>query len=394
MSVSFKSDRIFDVAPLLSVEELYRLYGAWAGIHSFSFDSPYDSLVANGSWTGPPSPSFSSGSITLNATAQSAGYYPVINNDCSIASSYSLQYTKNALRQGAVIASQGGSDYMVGTDASGYPVVYKRFGGSATYTQLVYTIPVVTPVQADVVIAFRQIQLADVDNEFWYVFSLYMNDRLYMTYVEKASLAITNLKFGLMAYGGETITYSNVRVPELSEHAEYGTIDPGADAISGIQRAIEGRYIRNFVRFNGQLRAFRPKTISSSKSYTDTADVYQDRDQTEASSIYSHVRMMGAYKWAEAHDPALTAQYGHKFTEENNPMLFTEPECQIEATRTLKRYLENAITASAQTQASPLIEPEDRITSDSGDWVVSGLNQQFETAEIPTDLDLRKYVWG
>ena len=104
--------------------------------------------------------------------------------------------------------------------------------------------------------------------------------------------------------------------------------------------------------------------------------------------------MMGAYVWAEAVDMLSVLHYGHRFQEVNNPMLFTAEECYQEAQNTLKRAREAVSTATLTSLYTPLIEPEDRITTPEGERMVSEQQLTFTPGLIQQELDVREYVWG
>lgn len=366
MPVTFQDHRLSDQQPPLTLEESFRLYAAYAGIHDCNFDDLFtDSSI---SYTG-----------TVAATWTSALQI------ADLPLSYTVSYTKTVARQGVVVGvGSTGTGYLVCTDSSG---IYVYYGAT-----LKYSVPIVTPTEADVVVAFRQVRYNDREDELWRVITLWMNDALILTYSEPASLIIDSPRFGMAAYGTDAVTYTDVRVPELTDFAEWATLDPGETPLGGLRRVIEGRYLQYFVRFNGELRAWRPKSRVEDHELVDNV-IYTGRVSTDLSQMANHIRMVGAYTWAEALDADLVEKYEHRFREENNPMLMSEKECYTEAVRSLKRVREAANGEQVRTPFTPLLEPEDRVSTPNGDWLISQMDQSLVLGGVNQTLTLKQYVW-
>lgn len=370
MPVTFKYHRVNDNMLPLTIEECFRYYGAWSGIHDFDFDD-----------------AFSDASISKTGTGSSV--WTTTLETTTLPINYAVSYHKTVARQGVVVAANSINHYLIATDSSG---VYVYYGNSGSYT-LKYSLPKTTPTEADVLVTFRQIRFSDREDDLWRVFSLYMNDALVFTYSEPASLLLEDTKIGFSAYNTDSVTYTNVRIPELTDFAEWGTLDPGETAMSGLQRILEGRYLKFFVRFNGALRAWRPKSVASSLTFAGE-DIFEGEVNSDISQLATHIKMVGAYTWAESVDEELISSYGHRFFEENNPMLMTEKECYLESSRSLIRAQENAFGESVKTYFTPFLEPEDRVTTENGDWLVSQIATEFLSGGINQGLDLKKYGWG
>lgn len=352
----------------LTVERIFQLYGAWGGIHDFDFEDAYtdDSMTV----TGP-------GGSAWGATTAISGLPPNI----------SFTYHKNGLRQGVEIKDPTANvGYKITTDASGYVQVWAG-------VNTVFTAPIPTPTEADVEVVFRQQLRDDRDDIVWHSFSLYMNGALIFTYSQQGDLNILeDVHIGFCAYHTDSVTYTNIRVPELCEIAEFGTLDPGESAAGGLQRTIEGRYLKFFCRWDGALRAWRKKQRDLFFTFSHSVDTFVR--SIDLSQLVTHARMRGAYVEGEYHDPALTELYMHRFAEVDNSMLFTRRECQTEAENTVRRAEESAFSAVLRAHWVPLLEPEDRIFYQGSDWIVSGYSLTGGSARIDADYTLRKYVWG
>lgn len=366
MPVTFQDHRVSDQQLCLTLEETFRAFAAYGGIHDLVFDDLVDEA-------------------SLSYTGITASVWTTQLQMDLLPSSYVIYYTKSVARQGMTVGvNSAGAGYTVCTDSSG---IYIYYGGT-----LKYSLPVTTPTDADVCISFRQVRYSDREDDLWRVISLWMNDQLFLTYTEPADVLIDSPRYGLAAYGTDAMTYTNVRVPELTEFAEWGTLDPGEAPMGGLQRIIQGRYLRYFVRYNGALRVWRPKSIDEVHAFAEE-DIYEGRKALDLGQLATHVRMVGAYTWAEAVDVDMMHQFEHRFREDNNPMLMSEKECYTEAVRTLKRMREQAIAEQARTPFTPLLEPEDRVSTPNGDWLISQVDLTLVSGDVNQTVVLNQYVW-
>lgn len=367
-AVYFKDFKANNYAPPLTLEEIFKLYGSWSGLHDFSFDN----LMSTGTLT-----------VTGAIASQwnQGGYLAP-----SMPPSFEIRYHKTNYRQGVLITSPGQLLYLyITTNSSGYPEIYQ-------WGALRQSIPKATPEEADVRIVFRQQQNSDDQTQVWQSVSIYMNNALISTYNVLWNEAYSNIKVAFMAYGTDSITYTNVAIPELCDTAEFGTLDPGAVPTDGLQLTIEGRYLKYFVRYNGTFRAWKVKSITSQHTFA-SGDFYSDDVPADITELATHVRMMGAWLWSEAIDTDLAQQYGHRFQEVNNSMLLTKQECFLEASNTIKRMKEAAFTQTLDAALIPMLETEDRITTPEGDWIVTQYALDLAVGEIEQQSTIRSYQW-
>lgn len=357
MPVVFRTHRLYAIKDAFLIEDAFTAYAAFAGILDTIFDSLY---TASG--------------VTVTGT----NHPWLVQN---LPASFLVRYHKTSLAQGIVLGSDS-HQWRIMTNGSGYPEVYYN-------DVLVQSIPVGTPTNADVIVAFRQMQMSDDESDIWVALSLWMNDRWITSYTVRRTELLQTLKFGLVG----NATYTTIRIPELCDYAEYGTLDPGEASYGGLNRAIEGRYLRFFLRPTGELRAWKVKPIHAALTVPDRSD-YQEQPSTDLRGLMSRVRMMGAYTWAEDFNADLVMRYGDRFQEVNNPMLLTVEECAQEAHKTLIRAQEQAFTDAITLPFLPFLEPEDRIETESGSWVVSEQQFEFQSGAIDHSITARAYVWG
>ncbi len=367
-SIEFRSFRSNDHVRSFSLEDAFRRYAAWGGIHDFSFDT----LYAND---------------TLTVTAASANAWSFVPFDVQVPANFTIKYHKTAFRQGAGFYSAStGFYFIVATDADGCPTIYN------SSTQIAQRVPIATPEEADVEVVLRQQVLGNNDAEIWLTLTLYMNGAWVTTYSRKLDDTIGDWQVGLAAWNTDVVTFTHIVIPELCETTEFGTLDPGETAYSGFSRTIEGRYLQFFMRYDNRLRAWRRKQRALALTFGDSISGLQQ--STELPELIIYARMMGAYVWSEAVDWDLLKAHGERFREVNNATLLTEEECQTEALNTIKRSEESAFGLAFEAHHVPILEPEDRIAVDGEDWVISDFNLKVSGGLITQVYTCRRYVWG
>lgn len=365
-SIQFTDFHSSDTIRPFSLEDCLQRYGTWAGIQDYTFLDTYasDTVTVVGTVSGWDAPTV-------------LGVVPA---------SLTLLYHKTSFRQGATILGGTEVALVIGTDASGYPTIWEDSG------TILQQIPVATPEEADVEVTVRQIVMDDTGTNIWLTATLTMNGRWVMSYSKLLTTTIGYLTVCLGAYDFDTVTYTNVRIPELAETTEFGTTDPGESAFNGLSRTIEGRYLFYYVRYDGSLRVWRKKERDAVLTLGNSVERFQKTQ--DLTSLMTHARMMGAYVWGESADTDLLSTYGHRFQEVNNPMLLTEEECDLEASNSLKRSEEQSFGATAIAQHVPLLEPEDRVTIFGDDWVINDYNFEVLGGDNRQTYNLRRYVWG
>lgn len=369
-TIRFGDLRVNDNAPPLTVEEAFRNYGSWAGIHNFNFNRLLDIPSATANVSG----------ITGTGWVIEPLY------DALAGPNMMVRYHKTQKRHGIVLNSVGNSLYFeILFDSNGYPSIEQ----SGTIR---YSIPVPTPAEADVDIVFRQQQLNDNQDIIWRSITIYMNGRWITSWSDYYTEAFGDIQVGLIAHKGDTVEFTDLVVPELHDTIEYGALDPGETAMGGLQRTMEGRYLQFFMRHDGTIRAWKKK--QRDVVYDFTNNPFSFSKQNDHGALITHARMMGAYIWSEAIDEDLIRKFGHRFQEVDNSMLLTTKECTEEANNELKRSQEAAFMAQVESHHVPLIEPEDRVETDGQTWIITDISTGFNRNFIGSQFDLRKYVWG
>lgn len=155
-----------------------------------------------------------------------------------------------------------------------------------------------------------------------------------------------------------------VEIPQLSDMVEWHSIDPGESPDQALSRAIEGRNLKRYARFDGTLAAFRSQDRAVSETYNNrnnagSRPIFSFRTKVDKRDLYSHVRMVGAWEQAEYVDVEAARVVGTEFRELKNPYLEDESECFFEAINAVRRMKENAFTASGTSPIHPFLERDD-----------------------------------
>lgn len=394
-NITFQSHRLTDFTRPLTVENAFRTFFNFGQIHSQAFDTAYAMASSNWIATGNPGTGITDYTVDeqdlfLDATTSEAGWHKVINVESTMPHSMLLKFHKVDVRWAAVVGYlEDGTSYLIGTNASGEPSIW-RGSSDGTY-EVVHYVPKSTPTVADVEIALRHIRFSDNDDDLWRCITLFMNDAMICTYIEKTSdLLPAPVYFGFAAPSGYSATYSNISVPQLTEFAETCTLDPSEAPIGGLGRAIEGRYIKMHMRHDGSVRAWRPRPVDSKRSFV-AREILARNLPFDRRSIYNHVRQVGAYRQAEYVDYDQIKKEGHRFTELNNPFLMSEDECYEQARLSVLRMQSEANSQSITTPFTPLLQIEDRITTPDGDYVITQRDITIEQARIYQGIQAREY---
>lgn len=373
VGVSFMSNFIHNRARPQVVEDAFRAYGNFAGIHDFKFKSL-----------------FSLDTLTITSTA---GVWSNHRQDPALPHSHLITYsTENSYGTAVGVNVDqapgfNGYEYIVGTDASGHPFVNR---GSNTYMIL----PTLCPVNANVIVAVREIQNSTEKNDVWLSISLWMNDKLMLTYQEwrQSFYPWPNLYFGLASYGSSSRTFTNIRIPQMTDFIEWNSLDPAETPSGGLSRAIQGRYLKYFVRYNGSLYAWRPITTTSIATYTNDQRFQTLRRVLDRRELLTHVRQVGAYVQAEYIRNDLGP---HRFAELNNPYLMNIFDCELEALKATERQQEMADIVTFVADCHPLVEIEDHITIPEGDYILTARNGINLTApRASEEIESRRYVFA
>jgi len=369
----------------LTIEDVFRLAGEYAGIHSFQFDDDiaddfddadaWDTGGATGTWT--------IDTERLKGVGPGGSAWGFCLSDTYEApKAFVLEVDAESL-YGAVV--------ILATDADNFVWCWWTLSnvGISRYVGGTDAVLCSVPKYADYPHTMRiSVQPAiDGDECFisWWSNGAFMANAHLDTYP-------AGRKIGFGSYHTNTVYFDDLRIPELTEVPEVVTLDVGETPGGALQRALGRRHINYYVRFEGGLRAWRPKVVASSLTLG-TGDVSAHTEAIDRRGLVSHWRQVGAWDSADAFDEDLLEQIGHRFHKDDNPDLMTQEDCQTEAEHSLVRAQEYAHQLQADMPFCVLLEPEDRLTIDGEEWLLTSVTVKLLAGALEAGASLREYTY-
>ncbi|WP_119071526.1 hypothetical protein [Aggregatilinea lenta] len=391
MPVQFRDCFVCDMAPPLTLEAVYRGFGALGGVHG----GAYDALLAGpafeaSEWSG--SGAWSIGE-QISGTGNSGAAYDLVWWSGSLPVSYVVDLALEPSPAWVVgLRGSGGSGYLFELTPS--QARFLRL--SRTSVEILGAID--NPASdwtapGTLRIAVREMMLSDNDADRWLFLSAWLDDAFVFS-VGCAIPTAPGRAFGLGARAGETSVVSALRIPDLTEIIPSASIDPDYTPLQGIQSAVHDRDVKMYVRWDGALRAWRPRPVSVAHLFAedDTTTMQHTIDLRE---LATHVRLLYSLSWVEAYDVALYHAYGHRFREVTSGVIENEEDALTEAYNHLRRTKETLRQVSYTSPAiGPLLEPEDRVSLPDGeDYLVDTLTLSYTQNQLVTNLEGRHYVF-
>ena len=384
--IAFKEHLVVDGNKDVTIENAFRYLAEYAGIHSFSFDDELADSFATldaaiwgdastgGSWV-------ASSSQLVGEGGGSAQWYWFLTND-DMPDTFVLEVTKYS-EQGAIafLGTDTENLYYVSWSSTNCAIEELNVNGTTTLCQLPKTS---YTDEADITVSVQK------DEDGYYV-SMWADDEFVINaYIDSLP---TGRKVGFGVYESDISIYSDLRIAELTEVLPILTMDVGETPGGALQRALGRRHINYFVRWNGELRAWRPKAQDTTKTIIESR-VYTHNEQRDRRGLISHWRQIGAWDVADAYDEDLLAAIGHRFHKDDNPDLMSESECETEAAQSLIRAKEYAHTLDVEMPFPVFTEPEDRLTIRDDDWIMTSYRFSIRAGALALAGYLREYTYG
>lgn len=383
-SVKFKDHLAVKGGQDVTIEGVFRAMSAYAGIHSFQFDDEFaDEFTATTQWD--VAGAEGTWQIVSNQMQGSgtSGWQFCVTNTYETPKAFVLDIDSPSGSYGAVGVLATDKDNLIFCWWTATAVGITQRSGDSDTTLCNLAKSEGSPQQIRVSVQ-PAISGGDCFISWWSNEEFMANAHL-NTYP-------TGRKLALGCYAANTVTFDNAHIPELTEALDVVTLDVGETPGGALQRAIGRRHINYYVRFNGSLRAWRPKAVASSLTLT-TGDIAHHEEAHDRRGLVSHWRQVGAWDKADAFDATLLDQIGHRFHKDDNPDLLTVDDCETEAALSLTRAQEYAHTLGIRAPFCVFLEPEDRLTIDSEEWLLTGYGVQLQAGSLELDADLREYTY-
>jgi hypothetical protein len=394
---AFYSFDMSDNADALTIEGVFQKYASFAGVNGFEFEdtiNTFDPLK----WTanGPDIDVNTNDISTTAAVSDSIVWYS--NN---MPHSYVIEFTFHTGAWGLYFRADGNNNwYRVKYDSADYVSLMKATDGSTAmlFEKELSGNEVTTWGRARIAIRDAQAS-SDSPLRILYI-SVWVNDNLILTVADNNSSS-SLLKMGLMVaqnLSSSALIFSDIRVASLGEIITVSSLDPGEEPIGAIQRAIEDRYIKYWMRWNGKLKVYKPKARSVSRSLT-KADTFNLNLIRDIRQILTHVRVLGAFHFVQVYDDDLVRQFGHRFKELQNTSAWNADDCYNIGLEMLIRSKEQAFQARLDSYGLVLLEVEDRfqavnLAGDTIDYIIDSISWGYEEGALRATINLRQYFYG
>lgn len=397
-TVAFNLFEMNDYQDALTLEGVYQRYASFAGVQKFKFD---DSIrgFKSAKWTTITNVSYSGDyvSITGGGTAAvSIAWFADAMPHSFVADMYAHLGT-----WGFAVRGNGSDTYYKILYDSTRITLYKTVSaGDQTFaSKALHGEEIITGSKVRIAVSDAQFS-ADSPGRIIYI-SVWVNDQLLLSFSDNVQDNIPPLRFGVVIpVSSATTLYSNLRVANMGEMIVWSSEDPGENPQGAIQRAIEDRYIKSWIRWDGSLRAWKPVARTTYLTIPTTKDLGLQRI-LDIKQIFSHVRMLGAFQWVQVSDPDLERRFGHRFREVNNTALWNADDCFREAQRLITRAKEQANMLQMNTIGLIYAELEDRLKlpdmANAGsyiDYIIDSIDWTAEAATLKANLRVRQYYYG
>lgn len=389
----------------ITLEDVFGFMAAFGGVHLTAFDSLLNGIAATGvtgtgvNWTVEDGTWGYDEDGYLCATSAGTGDFGVIWCDNELPSNYVVEVCGHGT--GIAVAVRGTeSVYYVVYISDTYGVkFYKVIEGSATELNSDFGglhSENIAYGYGRIKIAVRETHLSSYDEDKWLFLSVWQDDTFIGSHAVNLIDENPGFRLGLCAPEGDSgCVYGTVRVPDLTDIIPFATLDPDEVPWGGVERAVADKVVKSFVRYDGTLKAWRPKPVARSQDFT-SSGMRNLSVETDIRDFFSRLRLYYSLSWVEVFDEDLYEKYGHRFREIVSQIIEVEDEAITEANaiiRMAKEYLKRGSLGTFT--CGPFLEPEDRITMPDGeDYLVDGFMQRLAGNRIQTTIQGRHYEFS
>lgn len=409
--IRFKEFLVCNTETNKCIEENAKTLFSYANVHDRNFDdtlsddftildaSTWDVAGASvyATWTSDPP---GGGDAQLKGVGGGDGDWDHLLSVDDMPSEGILAVYKNCNRGGIVFrGTDRQNHYLFFWDADS--VGFKKCTGGS-YTTLA-DVPKVYTGEGDITLSWREMKFRRTADEKWLFMSAWVDGELAVTTESDISNSTPGKKVGFAVYDSDTVYFDDIRIPELTEIVDWCSLDIGEAPAGAISRMIGRRHIKYFLRYDGTLRMWRPKSASSTWTYQ--RHITGFHWNVDDRNLVSHWRQVGAWEEADRFDTTLLQKGVHRFHKDDNADLMTKEACYNEAGYAIQRLKEVSNRVDMGVPAQVLQEPEDVVTVlfvrdgntiiNSVDYIIDleqGLSITFQDEKLGSVLHLRKKV--
>ena len=166
-------------------------------------------------------------------------------------------------------------------------------------------------------------------------------------------------------------------------------LDAEEAVMNSIARSLEGRYYKQFMRYDGSFKIFIPGERSSVWTPLNPYNIVPGYSLIERAS---HIKVRGAEVEADyLDDEAAQILNGYKFKLVDNPYLLTEEDCYNEAVRIARMLAEQASKMTFDCHFNPFLEPDDLLTlTGYGDFILEAINIKYDSGNFVASYETKE----
>lgn len=386
-----------DTGDAITLERMYKKYAGFGGIQGFEFVETINDFDSD-KWTALAGITYGDTVHVDSTAAERIGWY-----DDPMPHSYLLEFTVHQYPWSILVRGDGAASYYRIDYDDQYITISKTLNGTLNRIEakaISGTSQVTTKGRIKVSVRDEQAD-SDTTGRIIHI-AVWINDYLLYTFDDFSGLVNPPLRMAFIIPFSAVVgnIYSDIRVANMGEVIPVSSLDPSEYPMSAISRAIEDRYIRSWIRWNGKLKAWRPISRPVSASIAASRS-YQFSPTTDARQLFTHLRILGAFQWVQVKDNDLIRDYGHRFEEISNTALWNTDDCYRIGLEMFVRTKEQAFQAQIQTTGLPYIELEDRISlpdrddpDSTVDYIVDNVQWQAVPNTYNVSITGRKYYYG
>lgn len=394
-AIEFTNAFFRDGQPAMTLEDGIRRCGAFAGIHDWDFlNAVSDQFADLNDWTGDGAASWAAAGGQMQGTGGGGSLWYQLRHDVKVAPSLVITVTRIS-GDGAIVCrgKTGAKDALIGwwtSSTCGFSLV----SSTGAETKLV-SMPFGIDGIARLTLTARW-QLDSVYTEKrWLNVSLFADGEcLVGAAILESDVDWTGNAVGLAVYGSNTLIADDFHVPDLHRVVEWCSIDPGEAAATGMGRAIGSTRVVYMARFDGTVRVWRPGNRSVDWAVPDHYPI-KVTDRSNRTSALTRIRTMGAMSQVDTFDDGEGDTHMHRFQVINDPNAEDDFDAYAAGWRALHDAKEGQEVTFLEMPPNPLLEVHDRVTFDTGDWRVLGLDRSYVMArgpQIKMKVEARRYL--
>lgn len=235
---------------------------------------------------------------------------------------------------------------------------------------------------------------ADKDDK-WMQVVVYIDDQHVLSHADRLTNITLGNQMGWRLDGvNSVLEWTLPYHPVFNIPVEWVSIDPDETPMAAIERAVGERFIKTFMRNDGSMMVLRP-TQQSPEFLIPRSQITNLKRNLDLRAIKTHARVWSAWTYGDYFDKPIASKFGRRFTNVNNPNVFTEEEARLEAENIFHRSRSESDRIAFELPFTPFLEPEDAIwTEDYGTYFVDSGTVSIEGEKIVMQINGRKYTYG